>query len=655
MQDVLTRHAIVYMHRNFVVLDENTDVATAVRGMNVHNFETIIVTRAGESIGIVTDSDILDKVVMKGEDSDQVYLKSIMTSPVVTLSSRGTVAQAIQLMRINQVKRLPITDGVGVVGLVTQQTLANAVRTSVIERTFSKYRSMIREQHKLILGNLGILLQFSGVLLVVPAFLGTALGEGDTVIGIYLAVVGLSFSGFLFSHIGEKGNMNLKQASIFMIVGFTILSLFGSIPYIFINPFGPETGAFSLFTNSFFESASGFTTTGLSVISRPENLPASINFYHSYTQWVGGLSFIYLIMILFFPENKLSAMRSVLGGGLLKVRELLLTIAVIFSIYTLMLIFFTIFFSRTEPIDSVSLIFATITSGGFIPDSGIITPERPERLAILIPGMILAALPFAFHYHVFTRTGLKKRKALSLEVKVYISLMAFAILIFFMLAGGQIDIYASAFHIISGFTTTGFQYLDIQSISAAPKAFLILLMMIGGAAFSTAGGIKIGRLVLLYQEFSKAKEKGITPTVGSSSSSISSTTNPYRSPDFVGRMREETRKRDLLEEIADREQHTVKRIRILLSKKIVREIVVVIGLYIFISLITGAVLSYLTNNSFEDALFESTSALTTTGLSTGITSVDLDLYSKLMLTATMIVGRFEIITVLYIFFYSLRK
>jgi trk system potassium uptake protein TrkH len=103
------------------------------------------------------------------------------------------------------------------------------------------------------------------------------------------------------------------------------------------------------------------------------------------------------------------------------------------------------------------------------------------------------------------------------------------------------------------------------------------------------------------------------------------------------------------------QQHTLKCIRIIVSKKMVREILLVIGLYIFISLVTGAVLDYLTNSTYEDALFESVSALTTTGLTAGITSIDLDLFSKLMLTANMIVGRFEIITVLYIFFYSLRK
>jgi len=653
MQDILERPAMAYMHRLFVALDENSNVAVAVREMGAHKADTIIVTSNGKPAGIVTDSDILDKVVMKGEDSDQVHLKSIMTSPVITLSLRGTVGQAIQLMRLNQVKRIPITDNVSIIGLVTQQALADAVRTSVLERTFRKYRTMIREQYKPILGNLGILLQFSGILLVVPAFMGTALDDGVSVIGMYLAVVGLSFSGFLLSSVGEKGPMNLKQASVFIIVGFILLSLFGSIPYIFINPFWSGIDPFSLFVNSFFESASGFTTTGLSVISKPENLPPSIDFYHSYTQWVGGLSFVYLILILFFPEKKLSAMKSVLGGGLLRVRELLITIVGIFTVYTVVLIFLVIFLSRTEDIHAISLVFSTVTSGGFIPSSDIISPEHPERLAILVPGMILSALPFAFHYHIFSRSGILTKKTLGLEVTVYLVMMAAAIPIFYLLASGSVDIYSAIFHVISGSTTTGFQYLNIQSISLGPKLFLILLMLIGGAAFSTAGGIKVGRLVLLYQEFSKkTKEKDVSSHAASTSLSISSAVNPYRSSDFLVRLRDDQRKQGLEEVI---EEQALKRIRLIMSKKVVREIFIVIALYISISLVTGTVLSYLSNTSFENALFESVSALTTTGLTAGITSMDLDSFSKLMLTANMIVGRFEVIAVLYIFVGALRR
>ena len=656
MQNVLERPVTSYMHRLFVILDENMSVASAVKQMHSHNAGTIIVLRGNTPVGIVTDTDIINKVVMKGEDSDEVFLKSIMSAPLVTISPKGTVKQALQLMRLNQIKRIPIADSFGILGVVTQEALANAVRTSVIERTFSRYRSLIREQYKPILGNLGIVLQFSAILLVVPAFLGTALGESASIVGIFFAVVGLSFAGFFLTNIGEKGPMNLKQASIFIVASFLLLSLFGSIPYIYINPFGNDTTTSALFVNSLFESASGFTTTGLSIISNPENLPKSLDFYRSYTNWVGGLSFVYLVMILFFPERKLSAMKSVFGGGLLRVRELLITIVGIFTAYTLILIFMVIIFSQTDVLDAVSLIFSTITGGGFSPVSDIITPDHPERLAILAVGMILSALPFAFHYHIFSRKGLLTRRTISLEVAVFLILIVIGIMIFYWLAWGQVDIYSSIFHVISASTTSGFQYLNIQSIPYTAKIFLILLMLVGGTAFSTAGGIKVGRFIVLYEEFTKkSREKDRTAITGTSTStSISSTANPYRSTEFVTMFPDEHRKRNL-EEVFEQQARILKRVSLIMSKKVVREILLVIVLYVSIALITGSVLSSLTNSHFVDALFESVSAISTTGLTAGITSVNLDVFSKLLLITNMIVGRFEIITILYIFFVYFRR
>jgi trk system potassium uptake protein len=656
MQNVLERPVTSYMHRLFVILDENMSVASAVKQMHSHNAGTIIVLRGNTPVGIVTDTDIINKVVMKGEDSDEVFLKSIMSAPLVTISPKGTVKQALQLMRLNQIKRIPIADSFGILGVVTQEALANAVRTSVIERTFSRYRSLIREQYKPILGNLGIVLQFSAILLVVPAFLGTALGESASIVGIFFAVVGLSFAGFFLTNIGEKGPMNLKQASVFIVASFLLLSLFGSIPYVYINPFGNDTSRSALFVNSLFESASGFTTTGLSIISNPENLPKSLDFYRSYTNWVGGLSFVYLVMILFFPERKLSAMKSVFGGGLLRVRELLITIVGIFTAYTLILIFMVIIFSQTDVLDAISLIFSTITGGGFSPVSDIITPDHPERLAILAVGMILSALPFAFHYHIFSRKGLLTRRTISLEVAVFLILIVIGIMIFYWLAWGQVDIYSSIFHVISASTTSGFQYLNIQSIPYTAKIFLILLMLVGGTAFSTAGGIKVGRFIVLYEEFTKkSKEKDRTAITGTSTStSISSTANPYRSTEFVTMFPDEHRKRNL-EEVFEQQARILKRVSLIMSKKVVREILLVIVLYVSIALITGSVLSSLTNSHFVDALFEAVSAISTTGLTAGITSVNLDVFSKLLLITNMIVGRFEIITIFYIFFVYFRR
>jgi trk system potassium uptake protein TrkH len=667
MRDILERPANTYVSRRFVVVDENTDVARAVKHMQEQQAESIIVMKGSLAVGIVTDSDIIDKVVMKGEDSDTIAISQVMSSPVISMSSGGTVKQALQQMRVHRVKRILITDTTGIVGIVTQPSLASIIRTSVLERALKKVKKTITDEYKPVLGNLGVLLQFSGVLLVVPALVGTALGEGVSIIGVYLEVVGLSFAGFFLMSYGERGQMNLKQASIFIVTTFIVMSLLGALPYIYLNPFQPGIDPNSLFVNSLFESASGFTTTGLSVITEPETLPESFTFYRAYTQWVGGLSFVYLVMILFFPPEKLSAMKSVLGGGMLRFKEFIVTLVVIFSLYTVVLVVLTMLSAKTDTLNSISLILSTIISGGFVPTSTIISPDNLEILVVTSGGMILSALPFAFHYYIFYKKGLISKKTVGPEVATYLVLMALAVPIFFILASSSpgMNFGTAAFHTISASTTTGFQYLNLQAIAPAAKGFLIIIMLVGGAAFSTAGGIKVGRFVILYHEISRRigrkamKESSSYSLAQPAYTSISSVANPQRlsehgNGNFLEQLREEYRRRDFTELVQKRDE-VLKIIRELLKLKLVREILLVIGLYISVSLITGAVLSNATGIAFEDSMFESVSALTNTGLSVGVTSLALDSLSKLMLTAVMIVGRFEIIVIFYIFFRSLRK
>jgi trk system potassium uptake protein TrkH len=181
-------------------------------------------------------------------------------------------------------------------------------------------------------------------------------------------------------------------------------------------------------------------------------------------------------------------------------------------------------------------------------------------------------------------------------------------------------------------------------------------MLVGGTAFSTAGGIKVGRFIVLFEEFTKkSREKDRSAITGTSTStSISSTANPYRSTEFLTRFPDEQTKTNL-EEILEEQAHILKRASIIISKKVVREILLVIMLYISIALVTGLALSSLTNSRFEDALFEAVSAISTTGLTAGITSVNLDVFAKLILTTNMIIGRFEIIAILYIFFAYFRR
>ena len=628
--DPLDRSILSYIHGQFIVLDEDVNVAMAVRDMHSRRAELIIVTKDIRPVGVVTDSDILDKVVMKGEDSDQILLKSIMSSPVISLSAKGTVRQALELMRVNTIKHIPVTDNIKIFGIVTQEELANAIRTSVLERTFRSYRAVIRDHYKPVIGNLGFVMQFAGILLVAPAFLATILNETVSATGIFLGLTFMFAAGFALNAYGEKAPLNLRQASMLIVSSFILLSLFGSIPYMYVNPFWNEIDPLSLFVNSFFESASGFTTTGLSMITHPENLPQSFVLYRSYTQWVGGLSFVYLVMMLFYPERKLIHMRGMIGGGMLRSKQLIITISVIFSIYTALLSTLLYFLGDINNIQDVALILSTVTGGGFVPTSTYVVVENAQELLILMAGMIISALPFAFHYAIFSKEVHTTK--LRPEVFVYIGIILISIPIFIILLSSHItsslEWLISAFHIVSASTNSGFQFINISSISFQAKILLIILMLVGGTAFSTAGGIKVGRLLQIVHTLTNRKT-----SMDTANRSISSVSSRYNK---------------LYISYAERAEE-------LRANKAFRESLLVISLFVLLSFITGAILSYFAERNFIDSLFESVSALTTTGITTGITTLNLDLVSKTFLIINMIAGRFEIIAIFYIFFGILEK
>jgi trk system potassium uptake protein len=663
MVDALNRTITTYVHGQFVKVEENATVTDAVSLLHSKKAETaIVVTKEGKPIGIVTDTDILDKVVSRGDDSDFVKLKSIMSSPIITISTSATVRQAIDLMRINKIKRLPVTDKITnkigndnnnskIIGIVTQESLAYAVRGSVIEKTFRPYRTyriMVVQGYKPIIGNLGFLLQFAGIFMIVPAVLGAVLGETSSAAGIFLSFAAMSFTGFVLNAYGEKTPMNLRQTSIVMVLSFVLLSLFGSLPFMYVNPFLREgnlesINPISLFINGFFESASGFTTTGLSTIFHPEDLPASFVFYRAYILLIGGLSFVYLVMALFYPQRKLAAMKNMIeGAAILKLNQLIITITVIFSLYSVILILIIYLLGGIDLIYSASLIFAAITGGGFVPQSTYLTVNNVTQLMPLIVGMIISALPFAFHYGVFSKQ-VKARKV-GQEIFVFAMIMISSIPILVILEPniGQPNWSAPIFHVVSASTTTGFQFLNLSELSIESKILLVLLMLIGGCAFSTAGGIKIARLIFIFQ---KLFHRGKPPTKDNDHITKKTTAIPSITSANM----------QIYSQSHDSDSNLKHQSRPLLSDKAFREALFVIALFFALSFVSGISIKYLTNTSFIDAFFESVSASTNTGLSIGITNVELDCVSKSILITNMIMGRFEIITILYIFFSFLRR
>jgi trk system potassium uptake protein TrkH len=253
-------------------------------------------------------------------------------------------------------------------------------------------------------------------------------------------------------------------------------------------------------------------------------------------------------------------------------------------------------FGEKNIIDNFSLIMSTISSGGFVPNSTILQDLLWQEHLVLIAGMILAALPFTFHY-AFVRKKFIPPK-LGTEVLVYFAILGGAVAIF--AAVSEFEPITAAFLTVSASTTSGLQPGSLAGLGAATQTILIILMLVGGCGFSTAGGIKIFRFLHL-QNLRKALNFRDRKTLSSE------------------------------------------------TKKDVATSVIVLILFPLIASLTALHFVSTTDAPFGDAFLEATAVITTGGLQSGVITIDYDPATKVGLSMLMIIGRLEIIAIFYIF------
>lgn len=589
---VLTKSVADYMDKEVLMLDQDTLTREATRILQHYERDDIIVMDSKKTpVGIVTDEDILRKVSDVTVYAEATMLKDIMHTPLITINEKATLQEALHMMRDNGIRKLPVlSKKQQVVGIILQVTIANAIR----DATATAPR-LLSPPVKAVLGNLGFVLQFAGVLLLVPAILSTVLEDTVTATGIYLTTVLLLVTGFFLNSYGEKASLNLQQASILVFASLFLLSLFGTVPYLYVPPF--ELSGIEVFANAFFSSAAGFTTGGISLYDQPEEqLSESFVFYRSYTQLVGGMSFIYLVITAFYPESKLQSMRGFISGKTLHMRELFSTITIIFALYILIVATLLYIFGTGNILEDVSLAMSTIATGGFVPNSTILDDLGWQENLVLIGAMILGALPFTFHYGFVRKKFLSPK--LGKEVLVYFAILGGAILLFILLSGEET--VTSVFYSVSASTTAGLQLHSLDGLNSSAHIILIILMLIGGCGFSTAGGIKIFRLFHL-KDMRKFVSKSLHGTLSES------------------------------------------------SRKELTSTLIIIGLFPIIASVTALHLSSSEGVSYENAFFESIGVITTGGLSAGVIDFDTDPATKMVLSFLMIFGRLEIIALIYIF------
>ena len=348
----------------------------------------------------------------------------------------------------------------------------------------------------------GMLLLVMALAMVLPIVVSLHYADG--------AQYALAFSGLVFvalglllrNFIGRNASYELRERESFWItaIAWLVVPLAGALPYLF-------TGALGTFTDAAFESVSGFTTTGSSVIANPAAVPQGMLVWRSITQWIGGLGLILFIVAFLkrLSQGSLQLYSAEFSGT--QQRKLHPHIAKsvsrmwrIYSLITLILVLLLVL-AGNSVLDSFCLGMSTVSTGGFMPTQFGMSGYSEQTLNILTVFMFLSGVNVALLYNLFTFRWRQLR--LNHEFVLYAGIFLFAALscfVAFSVANGDFSIANlefSLFHIASTISTCGFYTASPTVWPFWASVVTFLLILTGASAGSTGGGLKLRRLMTL--------------------------------------------------------------------------------------------------------------------------------------------------------------
>lgn len=351
---------------------------------------------------------------------------------------------------------------------------------------------------------LGYILIIIGGLMVLPLIVSLIYQEPIryTLSFLFTALLTM-IAGFFLSRIElETRNFYAKEGFVIVSLSWVLASLFGAIPFVL-------SGDIPLFIDAFFEMSSGFTTTGASILTDVEALSHSMLFWRSFTHFIGGMGvLVFVLAILPQAESgSVHIMKAEMPGptfGKL-VSRLSSSARILYIIYfVLMLVVISLLWLAGAPLfHAILLSFGTAGTGGFGIVNGSIAPYNNLAIELILSfGVIAFGINFSLYYMVLNK---QLKKALqSEELKWYLGIIGVSVLLITLnLAtnsyGWSASLRDSFFTVSSIITTTGYTTALFDSWPLFSQLILLTLMFFGGMAGSTAGGLKISRVMILMK------------------------------------------------------------------------------------------------------------------------------------------------------------
>lgn len=360
---------------------------------------------------------------------------------------------------------------------------------------------------------LGHVLKIEALLLLLPCLTAAIYQEREGL--CYLGVAGLCLVfGFLMT-IRKPVNhvFYLKEGCVATALSWIFLSFFGCLPFLF-------TGEIPSFTDALFETVSGFTTTGASILSDVEILSHCSLLWRSFTIWIGGMGvLVFLLAVIpLSGGSNINLIRAESPGpsvGKL-VPQIRYTARILYLIYLGLTILeiILLLLGKMPLFDAINTGLSTAGTGGFGIRNNSMASYSPYLQWVITIFMILFGVNFNAYYLILYR---KFKKALGLEeIKYYFLIILAAIgIIFCDLLRTTSNVFRSltdaSFQVASIITTTGFSTADFNMWSQTSRIILVLLMFIGACAGSTGGGIKVSRLVILCKTVIKELNSYLHP------------------------------------------------------------------------------------------------------------------------------------------------
>jgi len=379
--------------------------------------------------------------------------------------------------------------------------------------------------YRLIIRTLGFILLFEGLFLLVPALTGIVYWEKEFwSVFATIGICGVVGGACLFIK-PKKTSLYAREGFVIVALSWIVMSLFGALPFVF-------SGAIPSFIDALFETVSGFTTTGSSILSgeRIESMSKCLLMWRSFTHWVGGMGVLVFVMA-FLPLSggqNINLMKAESPGPQVsklvpKVRQTAKILYLIYAALTIVQFIFLLFGGMTV-FEAINTSFATAGTGGFGFRGNSMASFSPYTQVVITVFMLLFSINFTSFYLILCG---RLKEAFNTEVRVFLCVVGAAIVFVtanLVLTQSPLYVLAptdtttlgdylrhAAFAVATVVSTTGFATADFAMWPAFSQTILVLLMFMGACAGSTGGGIKVSRVTILYKGATYEMKKMLRP------------------------------------------------------------------------------------------------------------------------------------------------